>query len=64
MFISFKTQIEKQLGKSILAVQSDNEGACPLKNYLSTNGIAHWRACPHAHQQMGVVDIGMSLIVG
>lgn len=55
--IVFKEQIEKQVGRKIKSLQTDNGGEfLALKSYLSTNGIVHRRSCPYSHQQMSSVE--------
>lgn len=66
----FKIHVEVLCNKRIKSFQSDNGGEfLVLKNFLSENRIAHWKSCPHKHQQMGtverrhrhIVDIGLAL---
>lgn len=70
-FVKFRTQIEKQTGKEIKSIQTDNGGEfMALTKYLEQLGISHRRACPYSHNQMGVVerrhrhlvDTGISLL--
>lgn len=70
-FQEFKNHIELLCNRKIQAFQFDNGGEfLVLKHFLSEYGIAHWRSCPHVHQQMGMVkrrhrhilDIGLSLL--
>src|ERR1044072_51213 len=57
IFQQFQKLVEKQLGCSILAVQSDWGGEFrPLSKYLAENGINHRVACPHTRHQNGVVE--------
>lgn len=49
--------IENTISRKIKAIQTDN--GCEflaLTNFLKEQGIAHWRTCPSAHQQMEVVE--------
>lgn len=56
-FIRFHTMIEKQLGKCIKAIQTDNGGdILAFKKYVEDNGILHRFSCPRTHEQMGMVE--------
>lgn len=56
-FIKFHTLVEKQVDRSIQAIQSDNaKEFLKLKSFLSGARIVHSLSSPHAHPQMGKVE--------
>ena len=58
-FMSFKTRMEKQTGKSIKRIWSDNGGEYighDFEAFMQTNGIIHECTAPYTPQQNGVAE--------
>jgi hypothetical protein len=58
-FKYFKTMIEKQVGKSIKVLRSDNGGeytSVEFQQYLKEQGIIHQKTVPYNPQQNGVAE--------
>ena len=57
VFKVFKTQVEKQLDKSIKCLQSDWGGEYrSFVHFLQTEGIQFRHSCPYTHNQNGLVE--------
>lgn len=57
IFIIFMNQIKKQLDQINQQIQMYNGNEfLGLKQFLEKHRIGHYWACPHTHQQMGVVE--------
>lgn len=56
-FIKFKAKVENKVKKMIIELKIDNcVDFLALKSFLEKNGIHHHWSCPHAHQQIGIVE--------
>ena len=64
-FISFRTRMEKQVGRSILKVRSDNGGEFlgAFEKYLEKHGIVHQLSVAYCHQQNGSAERAIQSIV-
>lgn len=66
-FCEFKTMAEKEFGKKIKALRSDNGGefvSQQFKDFCITKGIKRVLTTPHNPQQNGVAERKNRLIVG
>ena len=58
-FLEFKAYVEKQTGKRIKTLRSDNDGeyvSHKLATYLKTRGIAHQTTVPNTPEQNRVAE--------
>lgn len=58
-FLEFKAKVEKQTGKNIKTVRSDNGGeyrSNELQNYLKKEGICHQLTTEYTPQQNGIAE--------
>ena len=66
-FYEFKALVEKESGKQVKALRSDNGGEYivgEFKDFCSTEGIRRELIAPHNPQQNGVVERKNRTIVG
>jgi transposase InsO family protein len=66
-FCEFKALVEKELGKQVKAMRSDNGGeyiSNEFKDFCSKEGIQRELIAPHNPQQNGVVERKNRTIVG
>ena len=66
-FCEFKALVEKELGKKVKALQSDNDGefiSGEFKDFCSTEGIRRELIAPHNPQQIGVAEHKNITIMG
>ena len=61
-FFEFKALVEKESGKQVKALRSDNGGE--FKDFCSTEGIRRELITPHNPQQNGIVERKNRTIVG
>ena len=67
LFRSFKALVEKESGKQVKALKSDNGGeyiSNEFKNFCIKEGIRRELIAPHNPQQNGVAEIKNRTIVG
>jgi len=59
LFIDFKTYVERQTGKVLKAVVTDNGGEYlgRFENYLKENGIRHTKTVPYTPHQNSVSEV-------
>ena len=66
-FCEFKALVEKELGKQLKALRSDNGGeyiSNEFKDFCSKEGIRRELIVPHNPQQNGVTERKNKMIVG
>ena len=66
-FCEFKVLVEKESGKQVKALRSDNGGeyiSGKFKDFCSKEGIRRELIAPHNPQQNGVTEINNRMIVG
>lgn len=66
-FVEFKALVEKEIGRKVKALRSDNGGAYMLnefKNFCAKEGIRWELKTPHNPQQNGVLERKKKIIVG
>ncbi|MDR5650747.1 hypothetical protein QKW61_014320, partial [Staphylococcus nepalensis] len=55
-FITFKTEVENQCGKTIKRLRSDRGGEYYFPDYCESVGIIHEKTAPYTPQQNGVAE--------